>query len=78
MADGMGFMQELWQGVHCLRGQDMKTYDYDAYKKKYTSKHRSYCFNLDSDKDKKLIEWLDRQENKSGEIRKILREVIIG
>ena len=54
-----------------------RQYDYEAYKAKYTSKHRSYTFNLDLEKDKKLIEYLDKQENRSGLIRKILREVVI-
>lgn len=52
-------------------------YDYEAYKAKYTSKHRSYCFNLDTDRDKRLIEWLDNQENMSGVIRDILRKAVI-
>ncbi len=53
-------------------------YDYETYKKRYTAKHRTYCFNLDADRDKMLIEYLEKQENMSSTIREILRKVIIG
>ena len=53
-------------------------YDYEAYKEKYMSGHRAYTFNLNVDKDKRLIEVLDRQENISSFIRDILRRAVVG
>lgn len=55
-----------------------KKYDFKGYQAKYRSKNRAYCFNLNSDRDKDIIEWLDKQENKSQAISKALRKALKG
>lgn len=56
----------------------MKTYDFKGYQAKYRSKNKAYCFNLNSDRDKDIIAWLDKQENKSQAISKALRKALKG
>lgn len=51
-----------------------KNYDYEAYKRKYVSKHKTYCFNLEIDRDRDLITFLEGKENKSSFIRDLLRK----
>ena len=56
----------------------MKKYDFKGYQAKYRTKNKAYCFNLNSDRDKDIIEWLDKQENKSQAISKALRKALKG
>lgn len=55
-----------------------KKYDFKGYQAKYKAKNKAYCFNLNSDRDKDIIEWLDKQENKSQAISKALRKALKG
>lgn len=47
-----------------------------AYQAKYMKRHRMLCVLLDSKDDKDIISWLETQENRSGAVRKALRESI--
>lgn len=46
------------------------------YYKKYHKNHRVVCINLDKQFDKDIIGWLDKQDNISEAIRKVLREEV--
>lgn len=50
-------------------------YNYKGYKAKFDKRHKAYTFYLDNIKDKKLIAWLEDQENRSEAIREALREI---
>ena len=53
-----------------------KNYDYEAYKRKYVTKHKTYCFNLEIDRDRDLIALLENKENRSSFIRELLRRAV--
>ena len=44
------------------------------YYKKYHKNHKVVCINLDKQSDKDIIDWLDKHDNRSEAIRKVLRE----
>ena len=45
------------------------------YQQKYMEGHKMLCVLLHKDKDKDIMEWLERQENQSEAVREALREV---
>lgn len=47
------------------------------YQKKYMGRHKMLCVSLDKEKDKDIIEWLERHENQSRAVRKALRTVMV-
>lgn len=42
--------------------------------RKYMRKHMTLCVTLSKEKDQDIIEWLDRQNNRSEEVRRVLRQ----
>lgn len=46
-----------------------------VYQKKYMDRHRMLCVLLNKEKDKDIIEWLQKQENQSEAVREALREI---
>ena len=48
----------------------------EKYRKKYMNKHKMLTLILNNDRDKDIIEWLDKQENKSAAVRAAIRTEI--
>lgn len=46
-----------------------------SYQKKYMERHVTLCVTLDKAKDKDIIDWLKKQENRSVSVRNLLRVV---
>lgn len=46
-----------------------------SYQKKYMERHVTLCVTLDKSKDKDIIDWLKKQENRSVSVRNLLRVV---
>ena len=44
---------------------------------KYMSRHKTMCVTLSDENDSDILDWLDRQENRSESIRKALK-IFIG
>ena len=44
-----------------------------AYQKKYMNRHKMLSVLLDEKKDKDIIRWLGKQENRSEAVRKAIR-----
>jgi len=48
----------------------------ESYKKRYMRKHKMLTALLDKEKDADIIEWLNKQENRSEAIRQAIRDRI--
>lgn len=48
----------------------------ESYKKRYMRKHKMLTALLDNEKDADIIEWLNKQENRSEAIRQAIRDRI--
>lgn len=46
----------------------------ESYKKRYMRKHKMLTALLDKKKDADIIEWLNKQENRSKAIRQLIRK----
>ena len=45
---------------------------------KYMSKQKQYLIFVNPEKDADIIEWFDKQKNKNGAVRKLIRKAIKG
>jgi Arc/MetJ-type ribon-helix-helix transcriptional regulator len=45
------------------------------YQKRYMDRHKMLSVLLNGEKDKDIIDWLEKQENQSEAVREALREV---
>lgn len=52
-----------------------KTDKQKEYQKRYMDRHRMLSVLLNGEKDKDIIDWLEKQENQSEAVREALREV---
>ena len=48
----------------------------ESYKKRYMQKHKMLTLLLDNEKDKDIISWLGKQENRSEAVRMAIRSCI--
>ena len=46
-------------------------------KAKYMKSHKVYTFHLDTVQDKPVIEWLEKQGNRSEAVRQLLRKEVL-
>ena len=44
---------------------------------KFRKTHKIYTFHLNSDQDKEVIEWLEKQGNRSEAVRQLLRKAVL-
>ena len=44
---------------------------------KYMQRHQTLCVTLDKTKDAEIIDWLNKQPNRSESVRKILKAVAV-
>ena len=46
------------------------------HQEKYMERHQTLCVTLDKKNDADIIEWLDKQENRSQAVRELIKGVI--
>lgn len=49
----------------------------EKYSKRYMQKHKMLTVLLDNEKDKDILDWLARQDNRSEAIRSVLKQFIL-